>query len=69
MVNITVMGCSCVMTSNPFGSFARTMFPGIDEAEADAPADGGGDAGVGELQLGVVDLTLVCLDDPFGLAH
>ena len=39
----------------------------IDHTQTDAPADGGGDAAVGQLQLGSVDLGLIALDRALGL--
>ncbi len=64
MVKRTEIGCSCVMTTRPFASPARTMFPASSRRRPRRR----GDACVGELQLGVVDLTLVELDRAFVLA-
>src|SRR4029077_16866400 len=43
--------------------------PGVDEAQADAAADRRGDAGICQLQLGVVDLTLIGRDSAIKLPN
>ena len=41
----------------------------VDETQTDAPADGGGDAAIGQLQLGIVDLRLITLNDALDLVN
>ena len=66
--NITVIGCSWVITTSPLASRGVNDVARIHLAQADPAADRGGDPAVDQLQPGAVDLSLVDLDRPIELA-
>ena len=57
------------MTTRPFVSLACTMLPGSTRRRPTRPGDRRGDAAVGQVELGAVDLRLVALERAFDLVR